>query len=312
MSHPKNRPSGVVVLTTRTKREPRADQTLPRRKSSLHHPAHFLLLQPAPGDGPQPTTGICLLAPVRPPHAPRTPLLSRSAYPSLSRQWVGCRKPDGLRQAPRTSTHPSDAQRTVLAPEAPQPFPLVTPNAQRCVLTTRTKHGQHANRNLPRNSSAHRQPANSPPRRPVPGDGQPLTAHSPAARRSANRPLARRSQVASADPRSQLPTTPTNIGPPAAPAAPARPPPSAPRQPAPGDGPPPTGAHPLGRQPAHRPLARGLQVARADPRSQVRTTPTSSGRPAAPRAHTPAPRLTPQPGPTPPHADRPCPPKEQA
>ena len=64
--------------------------------------------------------------------------------------------------------------------------------------------------------------------------------------------------------------------------------------------------------PADAPRARRSQVAcatpmrqpdgtaSADPRSQLRTTPTNTGRPAAPRAHTPAPRLTPQPGPKPP------------
>ena len=52
--------------------------------------------------------------------------------------------------------------------------------------------------------------------------------------------------------------------------------------------------------PADAPRARRSQVARADPRSQLRTISTNTGRSAAPRAHTPAPRLTPQPGPKPP------------
>ncbi len=58
------------------------------------------------------------------------------------------------------------------------------------------------------------------------------------------------------------------------------------------------------------PMRQPGDTASADPRSQVRTTPTKTGRPAAPRArtHTPAPRLTPQPDPKPPVV-RPCPPK---
>ena len=58
--------------------------------------------------------------------------------------------------------------------------------------------------------------------------------------------------------------------------------------------------------PTDAPFARRSQVAWADPRSQLRTTPPNSGRPAAPRARTPARRLTPQPGPKPP-AHRPAP-----
>ena len=57
----------------------------------------------------------------------------------------------------------------------------------------------------------------------------------------------------------------------------------------------PTSPAPSAPSPRPRP-----QVARADPRSQLRTTPTNTGPPAAPRAHTPAPRLTPQPGAMPP------------
>ena len=64
--------------------------------------------------------------------------------------------------------------------------------------------------------------------------------------------------------------------------------------------------------PMHAPFARRSQVAcatsmrhpdgtaSADSRSQLPTTPTNTDPPAAPPAHTPAPRLTPQSGPTPP------------
>ena len=138
-----------------------------------------------------------------------------------------------LARSPQPACHP--AVRRPAVRTWPQPSPFVIRDAQRGGLTTRTKHGQHASRDLPRNSSAHRQPADSPPRQPAPGDGQP-----------------------------------------------------------------PTGTDPSVLSPAHRPLARRPQVARADPRSQLRTTPPNSGRPAAPRARTPARRLTPQPGPKPP------------
>ena len=324
-----------AVRCTSESRHP-ADQEFLRRNSSLRHPADSQRWRLAT-DHWQLLAGACPPGP-RPAHHP-------------------------LARSPQPACHP--AVRRPAVRTRPQPSPFAIRDAQRGGLTTRTKHGQHASRNLPRNSSAHRQPADSPPRQPAPGDGQPPTGTYPSVLRPAHRPLARRPQVARADPRSQLRTTPPNSGRPAAPRArtPARrltpqpgpkPPPrrrnpsqSVPQMistakpivlitrtnnwrpvsrglledaphfttlppPRPGNPPLVPGDCPPDLLPAGAPRARRSQVAcatpmrqpdgtaSADPRSQLRTTPPNSGRPAAPRARTPARRLTPQPGPKPP------------
>ena len=206
-----------AVRCTSESRHP-ADQEFLRRNSSNRHPADSQRW-PLATDHWQLPAGACPPGP-RPAHRP-------------------------LARSPQPACHP--AVRRPAVRTWPQPFPFVIRDAQRGGLTTRTKHGRLATQDSPRDSSAHRQPADSPPRQPAPGDGQPPTGTYPSVLSPAHRPLARRPQVAWA-----------------------------------------------------APLRRSAGTARADPRSQLRTTPTNTGRPAAPRARTPEPRLTPQPGPKPP------------
>ena len=134
-----------AVRCTSESRHP-ADQEFLRRNSSNRHPADSQRW-PLATDHWQLLAGACPPGP-RPAHHP-------------------------LARSPQPACHP--AVRRPAVRTRPQPSPFVIRDAQRGGLTTRTKHGQHASRNLPRNSSAHRQPADSPPRQPAPGDGQPPT-----------------------------------------------------------------------------------------------------------------------------------------
>ena len=130
---------------------------------------------PSAGDRP-PTTGNCLLAPPRPP----TP----SAPPP--------------RPKPPARVSPGSPP-----PSRPNMAPAFPVRDSRC-STRRTPYSYEARsaatQDSPRDSSAHRQPADSPPRQPAPGDGQPPTGTYPSVLSPAHRPLARRPQVAWAAP----------------------------------------------------------------------------------------------------------------
>ena len=134
-----------AVRCTSESRHP-ADQEFLRRNSSNRHPADSQRW-PLATDHWQLLAGACPPAP-RPAHRP-------------------------LARSPQPACHP--AVRRPAVRTWPQPFPFVIRDAQRGGLTTRTKHGRLATQDSPRDSSAHRQPADSPPRQPAPGDGQPPT-----------------------------------------------------------------------------------------------------------------------------------------
>ena len=195
------RPADAVVLTTRTKFEPRADQALLRRNSSLRQLAISQRWRPAT----RRLATACSRLPARP-----TP----SAPPP--------------RPKPPARVSPGSPP-----PSRPNMAPAFPVRDSRC-STRRTHYSHearaHASRNLPRNSSAHRQPADSPPRQPAPGDGQLPTGPTlptPSAPHPAPdgpkwpgpRHCAGPSALLRADPRSQVRATPMNTGRPAAPRA---------------------------------------------------------------------------------------------
>ena len=180
----------------------------------------------------------------RPPSRPRRPSIPAAHDPDEHRSARGAPRP-----LPESTPHTTTRRKA--APTPSQSVPQMIRTAKPIVLITRTNDGRPVSRGLV--EDARHFTTLPPPRR---GNPPLVPGNCPPDLLPTDAPFARRPQVACAT---------------------------------------------LMRQPDG--------TASADPRSQLPTTPPNTDPPAAPRAHTPAPRLTLQPGPKPPHTVRPLPPK---